>query len=269
MALEIDLTGKAVLVTGGTKGVGRGIAQRFADAGASVVVCARREPENPLPDGWTFVPADLRDGEAAWAAVDAAHAVHGRLDCVVNNAGGSPPADSAEASPRFSERIVALNLLAPMFVAQRAYHHMKDQPEGGSIVNVGSIVAQRPSPTTAAYGAAKAGLKQLTQTLAMEWAPRVRVELDHLRLHPHRAGRAVLRRRRHPCPGRGPHPPRPLGDAHRHRRRRRVAGVRPGLLRHRSRRGRPRRRRPTPGRRRGRQLSASDSVSRRRTGRTD
>ena len=91
MALEIDLTGKAVLVTGGTKGVGRGIAQRFADAGASVVVCARREPENPLPDGWTFVPADLRDGEAAWAAVDAAHAVHGRLDCVVNNAGGSPP----------------------------------------------------------------------------------------------------------------------------------------------------------------------------------
>src|SRR5512139_1611804 len=93
VALEIDLTGKVVLVTGGTKGVGRGIAQRFADAGASVVVCARREPEAPLPDGWTFVPADLRDGEAAWAAVDAAHAVHGRLDCVVNNAGGSPPAD--------------------------------------------------------------------------------------------------------------------------------------------------------------------------------
>lgn len=175
MALEIDLSGKVVLVTGGTKGVGRGIAQRFAEAGASVVVCARREPETPLPDGWTFVPADLREGESAFAAVDVAQGVHGRLDCVVNNAGGSPPADSADASPRFSERIVALNLLAPLYVAQRAFHHMKDQPGGGSIVNVGSIVAQRPSPTTAAYGAAKAGLKQLTTTLAMEWAPVVRV----------------------------------------------------------------------------------------------
>ncbi len=175
MALEIDLTGRVVLVTGGTKGVGRGIAERFDAAGATVVVCARREPEVALPDGWTFVAADLRDGEAAHAAVDAAVEATGRLDCVVNNAGGSPPADSAEASPRFSERIVALNLLAPLYVAQRAHHHMVDQAGGGSIVNVGSIVAQRPSPTTAAYGAAKAGLKQLTQTLAMEWAPTVRV----------------------------------------------------------------------------------------------
>jgi NAD(P)-dependent dehydrogenase (short-subunit alcohol dehydrogenase family) len=175
VALEIDMTGKSVFITGGTKGVGRGIAQRFADAGATVIVCARKEADNPLPADWHFIAADLRDGEAAWAAVDAAAAVTGHLDCVVNNAGGSPPADSAEASPRFSERIVALNLLAPMFVAQRAYHHMKDQSAGGSIINIGSIVAQRPSPTTAAYGAAKAGLKQLTTTLAMEWAPSVRV----------------------------------------------------------------------------------------------
>src|SRR5689334_12572212 len=114
VAVEIDMTGKAVLVTGGANGVRRVSGQRFADAGASVVVCARREPETPLRAGWTFVPADLRDGQAAFAAVDAAHGVHGRLDCVVNNAGGSPPADSAEASPRFSERTVALNLLAPL-----------------------------------------------------------------------------------------------------------------------------------------------------------
>ena len=175
MALEIDLSGRSVLITGGTKGVGRGIAQRFADAGATVIVCARREAENPLPSDWHFISADLRDGDAAYATVDAAFAISGRLDCVVNNAGGSPPADSAEAPPKFTQRIVELNLLAPYYVAQRSHHHMVNQAGGGSIVNIGSVVANRPSPTTAAYGAAKAGLLQLTTTLAMEWAPTVRV----------------------------------------------------------------------------------------------
>ena len=175
MALEIDLSGRSVLITGGTKGVGRGIAQRFADAGATVIVCARREADNPLPGDWHFISADLRDGEAAYGAVDDAFAITGRLDCVVNNAGGSPPADSAEAPPKFTQRIVELNLLAPYYVAQRAHHHMVNQAGGGSIVNIGSVVAVRPSPTTAAYGAAKAGLLQLSTTLAMEWAPAVRV----------------------------------------------------------------------------------------------
>jgi len=175
MALEIDLTGRSVLITGGTKGVGRGIAQRFSDAGATVIVCARREAETPLPTDWHFIPADLRDGEAAYAAVDTAFAVAGRLDCVVNNAGGTPPADSAEAPPTFTQRIVELNLLAPYYVAQRAHHYMVNQADGGSIINIGSVVANRPSPTTAAYGAAKAGLLQLTTTLAMEWAPNIRV----------------------------------------------------------------------------------------------
>lgn len=175
MATRIDLTGRTVLVTGGTKGVGRGIAQSFADAGATVVVCARREAETPLPADWHFVAADLRDGEAAWAAVDSAAAITGHLDIVVNNAGGSPPAVTSEASPTFTQRIVELNLLAPFYVAQRAHHHMITRPEGGSIINIGSVVSNRPSPTTAAYGAAKAGLKQLTTTLAMEWAPKIRV----------------------------------------------------------------------------------------------
>jgi NAD(P)-dependent dehydrogenase (short-subunit alcohol dehydrogenase family) len=175
MAPTIDLTGRTVLVTGGTKGVGRGIAQRFAEAGATVVVCARREADTPLPANWHFIAADLRDGDAAWAAVDTAAAITGRLDIVVNNAGGSPPADSADASPKFTQRIVELNLLAPYYVAQRAHHHMATQPDGGSIINIGSVVSNRPSPTTAAYGAAKAGLKQLTTTLAMEWAPKIRV----------------------------------------------------------------------------------------------
>ena len=169
-----DLTGRAVLVTGGTKGLGRGLAEAFRQAGARVLVCARSEP-SALPDGIAFVPADLRDADAAAAVVDEAVQRFGRLDVVVNNAGGSPEAEAATVSPRFVEKIVALNLLAPFYVAQRANAHMQQQDGGGVIVNIGSLSGHRPSPGTAAYGAAKAGLANLTRSLAMEWAPKVRV----------------------------------------------------------------------------------------------
>jgi NAD(P)-dependent dehydrogenase (short-subunit alcohol dehydrogenase family) len=173
MAITIDLDGKVALVTGGTKGVGRGIARRFADAGATVVVCARSATDD-LPDGWSFVSGDLRDGETAWSVIDSVVEQHGHLDVLVNNAGGSPPADSTSAPPRFTERIVQLNLLAAVYCSQRANHWMQ-QGDGGSIVNITSVSGMRPSPSTAAYGAAKAGLVNFTTTVAMEWAPKVRV----------------------------------------------------------------------------------------------
>lgn len=173
MSLEIDLSGKVALVTGGTKGVGRGIAGRFADAGATVAVCARKEVDD-LPDGWTFLSADIRDGEAAFAMVDAVVEKLGRIDILVNNAGGSPPADSTDAPPRFTERIVQLNLLSTIYCAQRANHWMQ-QGDGGSIVNITSVSGMRPTPKTAAYGAAKAGIINFTVTTAVEWAPKVRV----------------------------------------------------------------------------------------------
>lgn len=174
MAVTIDYAGKVVLVTGATKGVGRGIAQRFADAGATVAVCARK-PVDDLPPDWQFFSADLRDGEAAFALVDAVVATNGHLDVLVNNAGGSPPVDTATASPRITERLVQLNLLAAIYCSQRANHHMQQQPDGGIILNISSVCAVRPSPTTAAYGAAKAGLNNYTATAALEWAPKVRV----------------------------------------------------------------------------------------------
>jgi len=170
-----SLAGRAVVVTGGTKGLGRGVAAAFRQAGADVLVCAR----NPAGDGKDahFVAADLRDPEQAARVVDEAVTRFGRLDVVVNNAGGSPAAAAATVSPRFTEKIVALNLLAPFYVAQRANAVMQQQDEGGAIINIGSISGQRPSPGTAAYGAAKAGLASLTQSLAMEWAPKVRVNI--------------------------------------------------------------------------------------------
>lgn len=174
----LDFTGRVVVVTGGTRGVGRGIAQSFLQAGADVVVCARRPPEElPTSAGRTatFVAADVRRAEDAHAVVAAATERHGRLDALVNNAGGSPEVPAAEASPNFVTSVVALNLLAPFFCSQAANAVMQGQQEGGSIVNIASVSALRPSPGASAYGAAKAGLVNLTRTLAVEWAPAVRV----------------------------------------------------------------------------------------------
>jgi NAD(P)-dependent dehydrogenase (short-subunit alcohol dehydrogenase family) len=174
----LDFTGSVVLVTGGTKGVGRGIVASFAGRGATVVTCARTLPPDAGTDpiaGVRYEACDVRDPEQVEALVAGAVERHGRLDVVVNNAGGSPPADSATASPRFSESVVRLNLLAPLGVAQAANRVMQSQDAGGTIVNIASVSGLRPSPGTLAYAAAKAGVLAMTETLAAEWAPKVRV----------------------------------------------------------------------------------------------
>lgn len=172
--------GRVVIVTGGTRGVGRGISQAFLDDGAEVVTWARRPPDAPIvsADGArtaSYREVDLRDADATAAAVDAVVEELGRIDVFVNNAGGSPPADSATASPRFTTSIVNLNLIVPLVCAQQANAVMQAQDDGGSIINIASVSAIRPSPNTVAYGAAKAGLVNATTTLAVEWAPKVRV----------------------------------------------------------------------------------------------
>lgn len=165
----IDLTGRVAIVTGGTRGLGKDIAGALAQAGCKVVVCGRNAPAD-LPDGVSFVAADIRDPDQAKALVDEAVARHGRIDILVNNAGGSPAADAATASPRFFDSILKLNLHAPMYMAQAAYSHMVASG-GGNVINIASVSGIRPSPGTAAYGAAKAGLLNLTQSLAQEWGP--------------------------------------------------------------------------------------------------
>ncbi len=181
----LDFAGRSVVVTGGARGIGRGISEGFLGAGADVLVCGRSQPADAdLPaaadrTGATrraaFVQADVRQADQAAAVIEASVDRWGRLDVLVNNAGGSPQADAATASPAFLAAIVTLNLLAPLYCAQAANTVMQGQQEGGSIINIGSVSGLRPSPGTAAYGAAKAGLVNLTQSLAIEWAPRVRV----------------------------------------------------------------------------------------------
>jgi NAD(P)-dependent dehydrogenase (short-subunit alcohol dehydrogenase family) len=176
--MQIEMSKKVVIVTGGCQGIGRGIAARFLAEGAEVVVCARHPPGAPISSGdrtATFIAADVREPDQVAAVVKGAVERFGKIDVLVNNAGGSPPADAATASPRFSASIINLNLVAPLVFAQQANAIMQRQAEGGVIVNIASVSAIRPSPGTAAYGAAKAGLISLTQSLAVEWAPKVRI----------------------------------------------------------------------------------------------
>jgi NAD(P)-dependent dehydrogenase (short-subunit alcohol dehydrogenase family) len=172
LPLNFGLAGRVVLVTGGVRGVGAGISAVFAAQGATVVTCARR-PVEGLPYG--FHECDVRDPDSVAALIDAIVAEHERLDVVVNNAGGSPYAMTADASPKFNEKIIQLNLIGMLHVSQRANAVMQTQSSGGSIVSIASVSGWRPSPGTAAYGAAKAGVESLTATLAVEWAPKVRV----------------------------------------------------------------------------------------------
>jgi NAD(P)-dependent dehydrogenase (short-subunit alcohol dehydrogenase family) len=174
----LDFAGQVVVVTGGGRGVGRAVTERFLAAGADVAVCSRQPPADPPSAGGRtakHTAMDVRRADQVQAAVNALVETYGRLDVWINNAGGSPRADAATASPRFSAAIVELNLLGPLHCAQAANAVMQEQDTGGVIVNIGSVSALRPSPGTAAYGAAKAGLLSLTRTLAVEWAPKVRV----------------------------------------------------------------------------------------------
>jgi NAD(P)-dependent dehydrogenase (short-subunit alcohol dehydrogenase family) len=171
-SFDFGLSGRVVLVTGGVRGVGAGISAVFAQQGATVVTCARR-PVEGLP--YEFYPCDVRDDDAVKAMIDAVHDRHSKLDVVVNNAGGSPYVLTAQSSAKFNRKIIELNLLGALFVSQHANNKMQNQQHGGSIVNITSVSGRRPTPGTAAYGAAKAGIENLTQTLAVEWAPRVRV----------------------------------------------------------------------------------------------
>jgi NAD(P)-dependent dehydrogenase (short-subunit alcohol dehydrogenase family) len=178
MQNQLDFSGKIVIVTGGGKGVGRGISERFLDCGATVLICGRNQPEQ-LPQAAgseaVFYSVDVRDAEAIQSFVDSVAQQYGCIDVLINNAGGSPSTDAATASPRFSESIIRLNLLAPLNFSQACNKIMQNQASGGAIVNIASVSAVRPSPGTAAYGAAKAGLINLGTSLAVEWAPKVRV----------------------------------------------------------------------------------------------
>src|SRR5690606_8459325 len=138
-----------------------------------VVAVARREPESlPEAGGRTarFVSLDARDPDAVQAFADGLD----RVDVLVNNAGGTPFLPLADGDLRTHIKIIELNLTSALIMARALRPRMLENG-GGSIVNIGSVSGERPSPGSAAYGAAKAGLHNLTRSMAVEWAPEIRV----------------------------------------------------------------------------------------------
>lgn len=177
MSFTIDMSDKVVLVTGGAKGVGAGIVEMFQRAGADVEICGRHAPEQLREvAGRTphFTAVDVRDSDQVVAWVAGICDRRGRLDVVVNNAGGAPFSDFTAASVRFHHKINDLNFMATVHVAHATHESLKADG-GGVLLNISSISARRPSPGTAVYGAAKAAVESFTTSIAVEWAPDIRV----------------------------------------------------------------------------------------------
>ena len=177
----MDFTDKAVLVTGASRGIGRAIAQRFAERGARVAVHYREGRDAAeqtlaaLPGGpHVTVQADVADADAVERMVDTVVTNLGRIDILVNNAGiyetHPPAAASYEAWQAAWRRTLETNLVGAANAAWCATRHMVRQG-GGRIVNVSSRGAFRGEPEAPAYGASKAGMNAMSQSLALALAP--------------------------------------------------------------------------------------------------
>jgi len=174
-----DLEGTRHVVTGGSSGIGRAVAQRLAAAGAEVCLVARRS--GPLDEAvhdlgghvWGHA-CDVADVEAVAGLAAAVAGRWGGLDGLVNNAGLAPMATLDETDPDTWDRAFAVNVRGPYLLC-RALRPAFDDAGGGAVVNVSSTLAEKAIPGMAAYNAAKAALNQLTRSVALEWAPAIRV----------------------------------------------------------------------------------------------
>lgn len=163
------LTGKNALVTGGGRGIGRGISEKLLAAGARVLVAQRQALDGELagnPDVF-FVEADLADPGAPGLIAQAAAELLGGIDVLVNNAGFMFEQSVEAMSEQDWDRMMAVNLRAPAFLARELLPQMRRRG-GGSIVNIGSIEGLGANPEHAAYCASKAGIHGLTRALAVD-----------------------------------------------------------------------------------------------------
>jgi NAD(P)-dependent dehydrogenase (short-subunit alcohol dehydrogenase family) len=173
-----DLSGKVVLVTGASGGIGAHLAQSLAAAGAAVAASARREA--PLSEVVSRINAaggravaiklDVTDAADIEAAFERADAAFGTVDVLINNAGIAIGKTALETSVSEWDAVIATNLRGAFLVAQACAKRLVARKVPGSIVNLGSVLGERVAPAIASYAASKAGLMHLTHALALEWA---------------------------------------------------------------------------------------------------
>jgi len=172
-----SLEGKVAIVTGSGRGIGKTTALMMAQAGAAVTVLARTaaDVENTAAEiraqgGKALaVPTDVRDSEMIANMVDKTLEEFGRIDVLVNNAGASFPLPTLQLSEGGWDALLRENLKAP-FLCSKAAAEVMIKQGGGSIINISSTEGMRSAATNAAYAAAKAGVINLTRSLAVEWA---------------------------------------------------------------------------------------------------
>lgn len=168
------LTGRVVLITGSTSGVGFGTAEAALAAGAKIFIHGPDEASVKAASarlgGAPGFAADLVEGGAGAALVEAALAAYGRLDAVVNNAGIYPRSTLEQTDAAFFDRVMAVNARSPMLVARRAIAAFREQGGGGAIVNIGSVNAYAGAPNLIAYSMSKGALMTMTRNLAEAYA---------------------------------------------------------------------------------------------------
>ncbi len=173
------LKDKRVLITGGARGIGQATAARFLEEGARGVVLDRddagcRRVAQEMPDLTGTIVADVSDARAVARAFDELDDLMNGLDVLINNAGISIRQPMLDVTPRQWLEVIDVNLNGVFYVAQQAARRMLEE-EGGVIINMGSTNGLMGYPNYAAYNASKAGVIELTRSMALELAPKVRV----------------------------------------------------------------------------------------------